>query len=315
MSNDAPNPWSNPATGGEDGGWGQPADPWSSAPTTATPNQSLGEEAWRSAPPPTMEMPTEAWGQPDQDAATGWEQPAGSTTSATGWEQPAQSTPSATGWDQPAHSTHSAAGWDQPATPSWDQPAAAAPAEPSWQQPASEGFSQPAASVWTDPAQPAANWAGAPAPVTQPAAQPYNPYETAGAAYPVVYAYDQPTTQRSGMVPLVLSLIALGLSLFLSWLCYSGFKGLVAVTGTTDLDSSTLPPEANGPLAKVMVGMIGQVVPSIIGLVAFILAIIATKDPSARTKAIIGLVISVLAPIVSFIAWFVMVSTIPQFSA
>lgn len=294
MSTDGSSPWSNPNSSADNGGsqnWGQP--------TEATPP---GDEAWRSAPPPVV----------DQSAGDPWSSAPASGSTASGWEQPGD--PNAA-WGQTGQSAADSS-WGQSApsagTDSWQQQAPSAGTN-SWDQPAA------GASTWQQPQNPSNSW-DQPAgnqqwatPVTQ--GQPYNPYGGAPASpYPVVYAYDQAPVKKNGMVPLILSLAALLISLLLSWVCYSGYRGLTALTGTTDFNTDSLPPAANGPVAKIMIGMFGQLVPTIVGIVAFVLSILAMKDPTAKTKAIIALIVAIIAPIVSFIVWMALMMSIPEFN-
>jgi len=120
---------------------------------------------------------------------------------------------------------------------------------------------------------------------------------------------DDPRSKR-GMVSMGLALGALVISLVLSWLCARGYVDILEATDLDSVQNGNIPPGLEGAAVKMTLGMLGQIVPTGMGIAAFIMALTSMKYPSQKGKAIIGLIVSIVAPIVSFIFWIVLLTPV-----
>ncbi|WP_203567112.1 hypothetical protein [Aestuariimicrobium ganziense] len=132
------------------------------------------------------------------------------------------------------------------------------------------------------------------------AANPYQPY-----AYPTGPVDDG--TSKKGALGLGMALSALVISLLLSWFTAKAYVDLMQAQGTAEMTTENLPPEQNAMLMRAGMGVLGQVLPTILGILGLIFSVQAMKIASQRSKGIVGLIVAIGAPIVSFIFWIVLI--------
>lgn len=167
------------------------------------------------------------------------------------------------------------------------------------------GQDQPSATPWDQPhsASSANN------PYLPTGTDPYTGYPAATQPYGVPGGVVDDPSSKKGVVALSLSAAALAISLVLSWLCASGYGELFEVSGTTNFDTievDTMPPGASNALAKAMVGLFGQLIPTGLGIAGFVVAIMAMKLPSQKTLGVLGLITAIVAPFISFVVFMVL---------
>lgn len=104
------------------------------------------------------------------------------------------------------------------------------------------------------------------------------------------------------IMPLAFALGALVLSLVLSWFTYDAIREVTLLDGPGNLDTK----DALGKQIAIM--MILQVLPTALGITAVVLAIKAINHPTTKRLGIFGLVIALVAPVISLAFFGIMVS-------
>jgi hypothetical protein len=164
------------------------------------------------------------------------------------------------------------------------------------------------------PTPPASGWNQGPYSGTPgqpyPGAAGQAPYPGAPAPQPYGYppAYQAPVVAKPrgkglGIAGFAMVLIGAAVGIWGSWLFGTAFGDLILRTGIPleqldRIDPSMLP---DAELAAIGVAIMPALVASLIGLVGWILCIVATVKGSARPLAIVGIVLGVLAPIAEYL--------------
>ncbi|MCW5951878.1 MAG: hypothetical protein KIT69_06440 [Propionibacteriaceae bacterium] len=172
------------------------------------------------------------------------------------------------------------------------------------------------------PQQPAPGWnqapyPGAPGQAPHPGAPGQAPYPGAPAPYPqpgVPYGapqyYQVPVPAKPkrgkglGIAGFLMVLIGAGVGVWGSWMFGSAAGEMFVRLGIPlaqleNFDPTSLP---DSELAAISIVMMPALVASLVGIVGWILCIVATVRGSARPLAIIGIVLGVLAPIAEYFA-------------
>ena len=218
------------------------------------------------------------WGNPDQ---SGQSQSSESQSGQSTWNDQSSNSSwgdqSNAGWnDQSSNSSWS----DQSSNSSWD--AQSYQSAPSW-----------------DSQQPSTGW-------DQPAQQPYQPYGAPAYpyAYPAMTGYQEAPDKGPGVTALVLALIALGISLILSVVGGLAYQSLFEALGPDWANnSSTVPDEYQDELMTAGLTIFGQIVPTILGIVALVLAGRAMGKPGSKGMGVFALITALAAPVISFVVW------------
>ncbi|MGA4507139.1 hypothetical protein ACQB6R_05420 [Propionibacteriaceae bacterium G1746] len=170
--------------------------------------------------------------------------------------------------------------WGQPAQ-SWDQPAQ------SWEQPAQSWDQQ----YPSQPQQPQAMQ-------SYPA---YGGYQPAAGGY-YAMAPEQPSTL--GRTAFILTLLALVISMVISYFCGQAYGTLFEGLGTTDFDPNTVPPGLEDEVTRAGLLVMAQGLPTILGITGLIMGFVALGKATA-SKAFAGWAIAIgfAAPVISFIFW------------
>ena len=216
------------------------------------------------------------------------------------WSNPDQSNQSQSGqstWNDQSSSSswgdQSNAGWnDQSSNSSWSDQSS----NSSW-----DAQSYQSAPSW-DSQQPSTGW-------DQPAQQPYQPYgapayPASPYAYPAMTGYQEAPDKGPGVTALVLALIALGISLILSVVGGLAYQSLFEALGPDWANnSSTVPDEYQDELMTAGLTIFGQIVPTILGIVALVLAGRAMGKPGSKGMGVFALITALAAPVISFVVW------------
>lgn len=212
-----------------------------------------------------MSNPSNPWGQQGYDQQ-------GQGQSPQGYDQQGQSQPC---YDQ----SYGQQPWDQPSGQQpWDQPTGQQP----WDQPTGQqGYGQQ-------------GYGQQPWDQSQTSTSPY--YSSPYAMVP----QEQPKGQ--GVTALVLAASALLISLVLSYFCADAYRELFQLTGTTELDTTDLSPEAEAATTRAGLFIIAQGVPSIMGILALVFGFMSLGKKT-RTAGIWGIILAFAAPVISFIFW------------
>lgn len=133
-----------------------------------------------------------------------------------------------------------------------------------------------------------------------PLGQPYLSYPPAAAHW----SWAPPPEQRSakGTVSLCLAITALLISCILSWtggMAMARFMMMDDGSWEEDADYQTLDPTASTELMRSTYALLGQLVPTAVGIAALVVGILACQHRSSRGTGIGAIIISVLAPMVS----------------
>lgn len=158
------------------------------------------------------------------------------------------------------------------------------------------------------PQQPASGWAQAPYPGT-PGQQP-GAYPRPGVPYGTAPYYQVPVPPKPkrgrglGIAGFLMVLIGAAVGVWGSWMFGSAFGELfvqlgIPLTQLENFDPSVIP---DSELAAISIVMLPALVASLVGIVGWILCIVATVTGSTRPLAIIGIVLGVLAPVAEYIA-------------
>ena len=148
----------------------------------------------------------------------------------------------------------------------------------------------------------------------------YDPYGQAGgypaAPYQGGYLPYPPTEAPSkgpGMTALILALLALAISLVLSVVCGMAYGDVIEAMGTTEINAEDIPDDLQGKMATAGLTVIGQIVPTIMGIIALVLSGRAMGRPGSKGLGILGLITALAAPVISFIVFFVLLAqSMPQ---
>lgn len=129
---------------------------------------------------------------------------------------------------------------------------------------------------------------------------------------PQVYGYGAPgpaapaRKPTMGISAFVLTVVATIFYCVFSVLTGNAAVELYEVMGTIDLDSSdaaNLPPEAQNAVLAMSGFMVAQAIPALIGLVGFILGIVAAATGRGRVWGVVAIVLGVLGPIIGFMVF------------
>lgn len=201
-----------------------------------------------------------------------------------------------TGWERPAPAE---AGSTPSGTPEGDNPwTYSAPANDPW---GTSAPTQPAAYPSTtlpSASQPYASGPSSQDPSLPPYVPPMQPHVVA--PYGAAPAPAPVKPSRLGLIGTVLAVSALVISVILSWLTGDALGHVLQITGTTTFNSDTIPPEALPHATRGTGLMLAQVIPSVLGLAGLICSAIGLGKPGPKTLAILGLVVAILAPMISF---------------
>lgn len=129
----------------------------------------------------------------------------------------------------------------------------------------------------------------------------YSPY-----AAPAYYG-DPAEDKGPGVTALVLGLVALGISLVLSIIGGMAYADIFRATGSSSFDSNTLPPELDGKVMTAGLTVLGQLVPTILGIIALVLSGRAMGRPGSKAMGVWALILALLAPVISFIVFLAVV--------
>lgn len=182
---------------------------------------------------------------------------------------------------------------------------------PASQSSAAQPSAAPAEEAWRSAPPPVAPttgeeaWRSAPPP-SMPAATGFEPRPYSGTPDPAspYPSFTRPETPApNATIPLVLGLVALVVSVAISWMTARAYATLAKLTNGT-LDVDTLPQDSAAANAAVMeagLWVLSQGVPSLLGVLALVFAIRAMRHPSSRTTGVIALIVAIAAPIISFV--------------
>lgn len=164
------------------------------------------------------------------------------------------------------------------------------------------------------PQQPAPGWGQAPYPgapgqvpypgtAGQPSGQPGAPYGTPP-YYQVPVAAAPKRGKGLGITGFAMVLIGAAVGVWGSWMFGSALGEMfvrlgIPLTELENLDPTILP---DSELAAIGVVMMPALVASLVGLVGWILCIVATVKNSARPLAVVGIVLGVFAPVAEYFA-------------
>lgn len=117
-----------------------------------------------------------------------------------------------------------------------------------------------------------------------------------------------PANAGPGRTALILAGAALGISLILSIVGGLAYQRLFRATGGTDIDTDNPPPGTEGDLMVAGLTVLGQVVPTILGIIALVLAGRAMGVPGSKGTGTTALITAIAAPVISFIVWFICIA-------
>ena len=138
-------------------------------------------------------------------------------------------------------------------------------------------------------------------PVSSSSAQPYY----GGGGY---YAAPQQAESKGpGVIAVVLAGVALVISLILSVVGAMAMAELYRQLGTTDIDNVPLTPDQENSMAVVGLTTLGQLVPTVLGIVALVLAGRAMGKPGSKGMGVFALIVALVAPVISFIVFMAIV--------
>jgi hypothetical protein len=227
-------------------------------------------------------------------------------------------TPGAPQYGQPQGDPYAQPATNQPtpAQPAWGQapgdPYAqpTTPAQPAWGQAAGDPYAQPAAQpTWGQPAQPWGQpYNGQPGQAYQgdPHGQaPYPPaaYGQSGYSQPLHAA---PAGKKSGTLGVIGFAVVLLAAIGGSWASYgvgASFGALLLDYGLSPANASTFDPSdiPNSQLTALGGMVLPIILISFVGLIGWVVSIVATARNSARPLAIVGIVLGVLAPVAMYL--------------
>ncbi len=163
------------------------------------------------------------------------------------------------------------------------------------------------------PQQPPPGWPQAPHPGT-PGRTPYpgapGQYPQPGSPYGTPQYYQVPVPPKPrrgkglGIAGFLMVLIGAAVGVWGSWMFGSAAGEMFArlgipLTQLENFDPTVLP---DSELAAISIIMMPALVASLVGIVGWILCIVATVKGSARPLAIVGIVLGVLAPVAEYLA-------------
>ncbi len=147
-------------------------------------------------------------------------------------------------------------------------------------------------------------------PYAQPAPAPYsasdypsNPYESYGGP---VFPADQPRAKTVGLIALLMAVAALLVSIGLDVASVPPVGTIMRETGSSSIDSESVPAHLQDEMAKFAGLMMAQIIPSLLGIAALIMGIVATAQRRGRGYGIGAIITSLAAPIISFTVFVIM---------
>ena len=140
-----------------------------------------------------------------------------------------------------------------------------------------------------------------PQPWDQPAANLY--YPTNGGYYAMA---PEPQGKGPGKAALVLALSALALSMVISFFNARAYAEVFTALGTLDVNTQNIPESATGAVTTAGLLVLAQGIPSVMGIIALVLAARAMKRPASKAAGVWALIIALAAPVISFIFFMAM---------
>lgn len=199
----------------------------------------------------------------------------------------------------------------EPPDPGWYPPDPRYAQDPGWNEPTRP--LDPYGPSVPEPTLPLPPYPSAPGPYPPaPSPYPYPGYSPYPQGYPPPAPYsraDQPS--RKGVVSLCLAISALLISSVLSWIGGAALVALGRLDGL-DPDAADLDPALLSQSVRLSYALVGQLVPTGLGISALVVGILACQHRNARGAGIVGIIASVLAPAISFGVFFLAILPIYQ---